>query len=103
MALDTVRKKLEAARKDFDRERKKLGKELRLAIVEAITEVIPDGWYVMWSHSDQMYNDEDYYWGFNYIRLVSIRQPREGKLLKEAVPEKRGKIKDPLQRLRACQ
>lgn len=86
MALSTVRKKLEAARKTYERERKLLGKELRASIAEAFAEVIPDGWYVRWSHSDQMYNDEDYYWGFNFMQLVTLKEPRQGKLLKEAVP-----------------
>lgn len=87
MALETVRKKLDAARKDYERERKKLGKDLRNAIVEAIAEVIPDGWYVRWSHSDQMYNDEDYYWGFNFMQLVTLKEPRQGEMIKEATPK----------------
>ena len=86
MALQSVRKKFEAARKDYEKQRKALGKELRAALVEVIAEVIPEGWYVRWSHSDQMYNDEVYYWGFNFIQLVTLKVPRTGKLLKEAVP-----------------
>lgn len=86
MAISTVRKKLDAARREYESQRKALGKELRKAMVEAIVEVIPEGWYVRWSHSDQMYNDEDYYWGFDFIQLVTVKQPREGRLIKEAVP-----------------
>ncbi len=88
MALKTMRKKFEAAKAAYENQLKMLGKELQTEIVPELAKLIPEGWYLTWHQSDKQYNDEDYYFGLDNVRLVTELEPRQGKLLKEERPRK---------------
>ena len=77
MAKNTMTKKLEQAKKEFQVKLKE--------IVDGLAELIPEGWFLSWHQSDQQYNDEDYYFGTDNEMLVSELEPRQGKLLKAEV------------------
>lgn len=88
MALKTMLKKFDDAKKAYEKQLKVLGKELQQEIVPGIAALIPEGWYLTWHQSDEQYNDEDYYFGVDNLRIVTERVPRQGKLLKDEVPRK---------------
>lgn len=83
MAIDTMRKKFEEAKRVHRDALQKLGSGFQKEIVTALAALIPEGWHLHWQHSDQQYNDEDYYWDIGYAYLVTDLKPRQGKLLKE--------------------
>jgi hypothetical protein len=89
-----MRKKLESAKKNYEKQLAELGSDLRDAIVKAIAPTLPEDWYLTWHQSDEQYDDNDYYFGLDEILLVSERVPKKGELLKEAVPKKTVREKD---------
>lgn len=95
MALSTMRKKFEAAKKDHQDALKKLGTGFQKEIVDTLSKLLPEGWMLHWQHSDQQYNDEDYYWDIGYAYLVTERKPRQGKLLKEATETRTEEVEVP--------
>lgn len=94
MALSTVLKKIEKAKAAYEKQLAGISGELAAEVVAVLHKHIPDGWYLFWNQDDQMYNDEDYYFGIHGPWLVSVLEPRQGKLLKAEVPHVRETKKD---------
>lgn len=88
MAIKTMIKKIADAKKKHEAELETLGLRLQKEIADVLSPLIPQGWYLTWCQSDEQYDDENYYFGLDSERLISVNKPRKGKLLKAEVPRK---------------
>lgn len=88
MSVHSMMARIQAAKAEYDKALAAAGGEVREEIAKSLGALIPEGWRLVWHQSDDQYNDENYFFGFSYARLVSDKLPREGKLLKEAVARK---------------
>lgn len=85
MAIGTALERIKKATADHDERVAALGDKLMLEIVRALAPLIPDGWFLTWSQRDDQYNDQDYHFGLDDVLLVSEREPRRGKCIKDEV------------------
>lgn len=87
MSVKSMMARIQDAKAEYEKALAAAGGEVREEIARSLGAMLPEGWRLAWHQSDDQYNDENYYFGFSYARLVSDRIPREGRLLKPEVAE----------------
>jgi len=83
MALNTAVQRLAAARAAISA----AGLVAREATVQAIAPLIPEGWFVQWHQSDNIYDDSNYHFDVENVWLATERVPRRTAIRRAAVPE----------------
>lgn len=94
MAKSTIAKKIRDTCSNFEKELDGALGKIRAEFAAEVAKLIPEGWYLTWSQSDDQYNDEDYYFGLDDFVLCSVREPRQGELVEEATANQTERCKD---------
>lgn len=83
MALKSASDRLASAKLSMDA----FSESLRGHIVETVAALVPAGFFVQWTQSDQVYDDSQFHFDLEDIYLSTEREPRRVREISPEVPE----------------